>query len=105
MKKIDSDEEASEENLQALENIVMRAQTMPTSSNANIVDGLLKFARIQMAISRRAHNECERPRRNGSALLYRGRPSQRLVARELAFSKFPCGNPVHPARIHGPVLS
>ena len=57
VKKIDSDEEASEENLQALENIVMRAQTMPTSSNANIVDGLLKFARIQMAISRRAHKQ------------------------------------------------
>ena len=57
MKKIDSDEEESERNLQALGSIVMRAQTVPTSSSANMADALLKFARIQMALSRRAHKQ------------------------------------------------
>jgi hypothetical protein len=57
VKKIDIDEEESEGNLQALESIVIRAQRVPNSSSANITDALLKFARIQMALSRRTHRQ------------------------------------------------
>lgn len=53
---MDIEEEESERVLQELENVVMASQASGGTS-AFITNALLKFARIQMAISRRAHNQ------------------------------------------------
>ena len=52
---MDTEEEESERQLQALENVAMNS---PSSGGANfITNALVKFARIQMALNRRAHKQ------------------------------------------------
>lgn len=55
-KKLDAEEEESEKVLQELETLAMRAEAFKDAS-AFAVIGLVKFARIEMAISRRAHKQ------------------------------------------------
>ena len=50
---MDEEEEESERQLQALESVAMNS---PSGANF-ITNALVKFARIQMALSRRAHNQ------------------------------------------------
>jgi hypothetical protein len=51
---MDIEEEESEAQLQRLETVAMGAQT---HDSAAITSALVKFARIQMALSRRAHKQ------------------------------------------------
>ena len=53
-RQTDVEDQTSEQWLQDLENIAMG---LDGSGNASVVRALLSFARIQMALSRRAHNQ------------------------------------------------
>lgn len=55
MKGVDIEEEESETQLQMLELVAIKARS--SGASAFVVDALLKFARIQMALSRQAHKQ------------------------------------------------